>query len=244
MVALGAAVYSYLTYRHPWRKKLLSSEQFFNLFFIAFCAAVIGGRFLFVLSSLSSFKQNWLEIFYPWVGGFSLFGSVIFVLVALYWYLKKLKLSVLPFFDMVTLRAPLVVAIARIGCFLAGCCYGVETTLPWGVTFSNADALAPLHVPLHPTQLYASVISFLIFLILLFIEKKAYVASGTIVFTYLLLGSISRFFVDFLRGDRILLGALSVEQWVTAAICIASLGGLIFILMRRRKSRCGVDVYF
>ncbi|MBU1008003.1 prolipoprotein diacylglyceryl transferase [Candidatus Dependentiae bacterium] len=81
MIALGFMLFTYLTYRHPRRKRLISDENYLNVLFIGFLSAIVGGRFLFVLFNLFSFDSV-AEIFYPWVGGFSLFGSIIFVLVA------------------------------------------------------------------------------------------------------------------------------------------------------------------
>ncbi|MBU1008004.1 prolipoprotein diacylglyceryl transferase [Candidatus Dependentiae bacterium] len=96
---------------------------------------------------------------------------------------------------------PLLQSVARVGCFLAGCCYGAPTKQWWGVTFSSLHSLAPLHVPLHPTQLYSSLASLSIFFILYFVSKRIYRIPGTLVLLYLILESCSRFTVDLWRGD-------------------------------------------
>jgi len=245
MIAIGMLTFIYLTHQSRYRKKFLTSEQYFNAFFIGFLSAVVGGRFLFVLPNIFTFSGNWIEIFYPWVGGFSLFGSVIFVLVSTSWYLKKIKTPIVPLFDLVALYAPILHAISRLGCLLAGCCYGLPTSLPWGISFSNIDSIAPLHVSLHPTQVYASLAALVLFTLLYLIAKRYYIAHGIIIAVYLLGLSFSRFTIDFFRGDREFWGPLSVEQWVTGILFVISLFWLVVILkkyfMVRKKlgdSRC------
>jgi phosphatidylglycerol---prolipoprotein diacylglyceryl transferase len=88
------------------------------------------------------------------------------------------------------------------GCFLAGCCYGTEChDSLLAVTFTNPDGIAPLNIPLYPTQLYLGFTSFLIFVVL-FLFRNVLKNGGQITFSYLCLDSLARFFIDFYRGDR------------------------------------------
>jgi phosphatidylglycerol---prolipoprotein diacylglyceryl transferase len=91
------------------------------------------------------------------------------------------------------------------GCLLAGCCYGRPTTLPWGITFSDPFAAAnvgtPLHVALHPTQLYDAGAEFLIMLLLLGTERLGRRYAGRTFWFYILLYAVSRFVIEFYRGD-------------------------------------------
>ncbi len=94
-------------------------------------------------------------------------------------------------------------ALGRIGCFLAGCCYGKPTTLPWGVRFTDPHALvAPelLNVPLHPTQLYEAGFNFLFFLLLHYVSQKPH-KDGKILVLYVWCYALMRFGIEFLRGD-------------------------------------------
>ncbi|MFA5074492.1 MAG: prolipoprotein diacylglyceryl transferase [Candidatus Babeliales bacterium] len=203
MIAIGFLLLIYLSHKNPIRPKIISSDLFFNAVFIGFISAVIGGRLFFVLEEWSSFANNKLEIFYPWIGGFGLLGSIIGVLVVLPIYLNFKKVKILPFFDLISTYAPLMQSIARIGCFLAGCCYGsvCNKNMLWGVVFTNPESLAPLNIVLHPAQIYSSLASFLIF-ILIYVRSKFNYKPGQILFLYLLLESIARFGVDFWRGSR------------------------------------------
>lgn len=202
MIALGFLLFIYLSYKNPKRAKIISSDAFLNTIFIGFISAVIGGRLFFVFEEWHSF-ENKLEIFYPWIGGFGLLGSIIGVLITLPVYLYFKNVKILPFFDLISIYAPLMQAISRIGCFLAGCCYGAvcDKNMLWSVVFTNPESLAPLNMHLHPAQLYSSLASFLIF-ILIYLRSKFSYKTGQILFLYLILESISRFSVDFWRGSR------------------------------------------
>ncbi|MCF7899099.1 prolipoprotein diacylglyceryl transferase [Candidatus Babeliales bacterium] len=202
MIALGFLLFIYLAYKNPKRARIISNDTFFNAIFIGFISAVVGGRIFFVLEEWSSFEDK-LEIFYPWIGGFGLLGSIIGVLITLPIYLYFKKVKILPFFDLIAIYAPLLQSISRIGCFLAGCCYGsvCSKDMLYSVVFTNPESLAPLNMPLHPAQLYSSLASFLIF-ILIYLRSKFRYKPGQILFLYLILESISRFSVDFWRGSR------------------------------------------
>src|SRR5215813_4630863 len=100
----------------------------------------------------------------------------------------------------------LAVVVGRFGCFFAGCCYGKPTTLPWGITFRDPFAAAnvgtPLGIPLHPTQLYEAGAELLILIVLLVTERKGRPYPGRTFWFYMLLYAISRFIIEFYRGDE------------------------------------------
>ena len=87
----------------------------------------------------------------------------------------------------------------RIGCFLAGCCYGAKTDLPIGVVFP-VNSLAPAGIHLHPTQIYSSIFDFILGIFLLYYSKKQR-KDGKILGMYLMVYSVGRFLVEFLRND-------------------------------------------
>ena len=245
MIATGFLLFIYLTYKHPLRKKSLSGETYLNTLFAGLISAIIGGRFLFVISNLNMFKNNPLEIFYPWIGGFCLLGSILGILVTIPLYLRKQNIAVLPLADLISLYAPLLQAISRIGCFLAGCCYGIaiNPSSILSVTFTNLESLAPLNIPLHPTQLYSSAASLLIFFILQAITTLKKVKVGIIFFLYLLLESIARFTVDFWRADRDIIKSyfsgefpLSLTQLIAISIFVCTLCALIFNIVKKQNN--------
>jgi phosphatidylglycerol:prolipoprotein diacylglycerol transferase len=237
MIALGFLLFSYLTFKHPWRKALISKDDFWRVLFICFVGAVIGGRLLFVLFELPRSWSAIKEVFYPWIGGFSLFGSIIAVLATAPIYLIFKKVPVFRFFDLIALHAPILQAISRIGCFLAGCCYGAHAhpRALWSITFTSYHSLAPVGVALYPTQLYSVVISLSIFVILKFVSEKVSKTPGVLLCLYLMMESLSRFFVDFWRGDRgeLTFGLFSSMQLIVMSLFIFVTLGLSIIVSRR-----------
>ncbi len=229
MIAVGLLIFVYLSYKDKKRAEIISPDLFFNTIFIGLIAAIIGGRILAVISEWKIFSQNFIEIFYPWIGGFSILGTILGILITIPIYLKYYNIPVLPVFDLIAIYAPLMQAISRIGCFLAGCCYGkvAGPNIFWSVIFTNPDSLAPLNIPLHPTQLYLSLASFLIFLIILSISKKFKYKNGQILFTYLILESISRFTIHFWRADQD-----PYSQPIAIGIFIFAIAGLIYTQKR------------
>ena len=240
MIALGFLLFLFLSHRHFKKLQIISSEQFFNIIFLGLVAGIIGGRLFFVFSDWDALSANWLEVFYPWVGGFGILGSIIAVLIAATIYLKIHRIPVLPVFDVVSIYAPLLQAVSRLGCFFAGCCYGkiVSKDFWIAVKFSNPNGLAPLNVWLHPAQLYSVFASLLIFLLMLIKSKFFYSKTGQLIFTYLIAESISRFVVDFWRGDRdfvdfYFLSGFSSSQVVAFGLFIFGVIGYICLVKKK-----------
>lgn len=204
MIAIGFLVFLLCTLYHPIRRRFIDETIYQNALFIGLFSGIIGGRVGAVLTDWSAFSDNWIEIFYPWVGGFMVLGSIIGVLLIAPWYLRMHKVPILPILDLASLYAPLMQSIARFGCFFSGCCYGLplDNVTWYAVRFTDPAGSAPLGVWLHPAQLYVSLASFIIFLLIQAVYRTVTVKRGQLVFLYLTLESASRFIVDFWRGDR------------------------------------------
>ena len=124
----------------------------------------------------------------------------------------------------------------RIGCFLAGCCYGKETESVFSVIFQNSE-YAPNHVALIPTQLYSSGLDFLHFLLLLLIARNKK-ADGQVTACYLIFYSIGRFVIEFFRGDIIRgsVGILATSQFISIFTGIAGIVLLILVMKRKNQT--------
>ena len=175
MTALGyVAACAYLL---PRLKKInLDKDTFWNLIFIAFVGALLGAKLLFIIVSWNQLGATVADkitfIVRNFRYGFVFFGGMIVSVSALIIYMKKKKLPVLKTADFMIVGLPLGHAFGRIGCFLAGCCHGRPTDMPWGVVFTDTHSLvAPelLGVHVHPTQLYESLCNFLLFFLLLLV---------------------------------------------------------------------------
>lgn len=135
--------------------------------------------------------------------GFVFFGGAIAAILTLLIYMKKKQLPVLKTADFFAVALPLGHAIGRIGCFLAGCCAGKPTDMPWGVTFTNPHSLVDpryLGVPLHPTQLYEVLCNLILFFVLQYYYKKPH-KNGAVLAAYVIGYCVIRFCIEFFRGD-------------------------------------------
>lgn len=202
MIVLGFLLFLFCAYNDSRRAKLIDSDTFFNVIFVGLVSAVVGGRLLFMISEWNSFTNPWLEIFCVWKGGFVVLGAIVGVLVAVPVYLKMHSVRVLKFLDIIALYGPLMQSVARIGCLFAGCCYGAQVQgFIFSIVFKDPVGFAPTGVALHPTQIYMSLLSLSIFIVL-FILKRFLQKPGQSIFLYLILESVARITVDFWRGDR------------------------------------------
>ncbi len=171
-----------------------------DLIFTILVSALIGARLMYVIINFSFYKNDLIAIFKLWDGGLVFYGGFITSVIGSFVFIKIKKLDLWPTSDIIAPSIALGHAIGRIGCFFAGCCYGKECSLPWAIEFADPGSLAPLGVLLHPTQLYSVFSNSLIFLILLFIYKfKKF--NGQVFFSYLLIYSIFRSYIETLRGD-------------------------------------------
>jgi phosphatidylglycerol:prolipoprotein diacylglycerol transferase len=139
----------------------------------------------------------------------------------------------MPVFDTMDVFAPGVAigqAVGRLGCFAAGCCWGRECDLPWGVRFrSDFAAPVPLDKTLHPVQLYESAANFLIFAVLLRMCSKEH-RPGQVIGWYLVLYSTARFIVEFFRvHEQSLVGPFSLTQWIALGLLALGVGILLHV---------------
>lgn len=197
---------------------------YLNIIIASIIAACCGGRVIEVISEPKLYT-DWYDWFALWQGGFSALGAILGVITFVPLYLKKINVPVLPTCDLVAIYAPLLQAIARLGCFTAGCCYGMPTDSFLSVIYNNPDTFAPYGIAIHPTQLYSSAILCIIFLFQYFIAQHIFKKPGTIFATYLILASGERFITDFWRADRLMINNwLSFHQMIALfIICITSL---------------------
>lgn len=235
-ILLGIFISSLLLARDPWRKKLISMEVLSEIVIIATIIGVLGGRLLYCLFEYHEFTR-WFDIFALWQGGFSVLGSIISIILFMSLYLYRISVPVMPLFDLVCVYAPLLQAVARLGCFFSGCCFGVPTYLPWAVMYIHKESSAPLFMLLHPTQLYSVCAYLCIFGVIFFMRKKLIYRSGLFLATYLLLSSLERFAIDFLRADRIFYAEMSISiyQCIALFISFCALIKLFLILFHSKK---------
>ncbi|HJO03387.1 MAG TPA: prolipoprotein diacylglyceryl transferase [Acidobacteriota bacterium] len=160
------------------------------------------------------------------------YGGMIAGLVVGAWYLRRYAMPMWKATDVAAPAIAIAHAFGRVGCFAAGCCYGIPTDAPWGVTFDNSYSGTlvgvPLNIPLHPTQLYSALGNLAIFgLLLWFYKRKKF--DGQVFWVYVLGYGVFRFVLEFWRGDprgSIFGGMLSTSQFVSIVMVTLALGML------------------
>lgn len=189
----------------------LKSSDIMDMCLWFMVSGLVGARVLFILLNLDYYRENPIESLMPWRGGLVWYGGLItaFVMAVIFLRIKKV-----PFLKTAGLMAPYLAlgqAIGRIGCFLNGCCYGKTTSLPVGVVFETTK------VAVHPTQLYESAAMLVLFLVL--VRRPA--GQAKTFFLYLMMYSVIRFFIEFLRGDNpsVLFG-LTISHVISIVIFI------------------------
>jgi phosphatidylglycerol:prolipoprotein diacylglycerol transferase len=210
-------------------------NKILDVCFYALVAAIIGSRILYVLVNWSIFRHDPLEILRLWHGGLVFYGGFIGALITALWCINKKGLPLLKTMDIMAPSIAFGQFVGRIGCFFAGCCYGKTCDLPWAVTFTHPESLAPKGVPLHPTQLYSSLNSLLIFFALMWLRRiKRF--EGQIFWVYVLLYAVTRSILEHFRGDErgmFLEGMLSTSQLIGLIAAVIAIA--MMIILRRRN---------
>jgi phosphatidylglycerol:prolipoprotein diacylglycerol transferase len=233
---------SYWWLMRAGRRERLDVDALASLGMWAIVGAFLGAKALMILRGLGEYVAAPSEIFslsvFASAGDF--YGGFIGALLTSTMFLRLHPR--LPFWRVADVCGPAIAlgqAIGRIGCFLAGDDYGLPTNLPWAVTFTDPQAAriggAPLGVPLHPVQLYESIVCLLLFAVLVRISRHKRF-DGEVILAYTLLYAIARFALEFLRGDAdrgfMFGGLLSTSQVIAMILGPAALA-LWFV--RRRN---------
>lgn len=236
-VALGfIAAYKFAGKRA--RDYKINPDTITDLFFVGIISGMIGARLFYVMINYRVYANDPVSIFKIWTGGLVYYGGFIIALVALVGFAKFKRLAIWRTADCIAPAMALGHAIGRIGCFFAGCCYGKQCDLPWAITFKNPESLAPLFVKLHPTQLYSVLSNFLLFALILWIEKKKKF-DGMVFWTYILLYGLFRSLVEVFRGDQrgnFGVEFLSFSQGIGLIMALFSIFMLIYLFRLSRKT--------
>jgi len=218
------------------KREGIKAETILDLSVYVLFASFLGARLFYVFGQWDIYKDNLLEIIMIQRGGLVFLGGLISGLAAFFIYARIKHLSLLKLLDIASPGVVLGYAIGRIGCFLNGCCFGLPTHLPWGVTFppgSLARYFLP-DEPLHPTQLYSSFSMLLAFILLLLIYRNKKF-EGQIFFWALVFYSVYRFTVEFFRFSPIHIWGLTPSQPVVVVLFFIGLSGLIYNWRFRRS---------
>ncbi len=241
MIVLGLLTAYTLLMRDQKQAQLISSDQLQTVLTLSVFSGIIGGKLLYLLEFFHHDYVSWKTFLLFAETGFSVLGTFIAIIITSAIYLRWHHIPIFALFDRVFLYVPCMFSIARLGCFFAGCCYGMPTNSSFAVCYTHPDSLAPLGMYVHPTQLYSSVLELFLFIFLYFFMQYRFKKSGQLYAIYLIGMSFERFLIDFLRGDRTLIYAgLSFSQIVAVGvfmfgICIMILATANFFTVTKKE---------
>ncbi|HWP21162.1 MAG TPA: prolipoprotein diacylglyceryl transferase [Candidatus Cryosericum sp.] len=208
-----------------------TEDQILSAALWAIITGFLGAKILYWLVEIKQVIANPHYLLETLREGFVFYGALIGGLGGVAIYAARHKLPFLAFVDLFSPSLVLAHAFGRIGCFFAGCCYGMEYDCAISVVFPKG-AVAPAGVPLLPTQLMESAFLFLLTFVLVRLLKKEK-AFGVVASWYMILYGAWRFAIEFFRNDeRGFVGALSTSQFIS--IFAVAAGVLLLILVTKK----------
>lgn len=240
LAILGMVVAVFMAARLAKVRDLSSGDVVFASFYCGI-GIIVGAKLMYFITMLPKFISNF-DVFLnnPFgvmmyvFSGFVFYGGLIGGALGVVIYCKQFKLPLKPFMDVAAPAIPLMHGIARVGCLCAGCCYGMEYDGPFAITYpDNSFTHGMAGVPRFPTQLVETVVNLILFVALYFMVKRGKSRNGEALGVYIIVYSIMRFCLEFVRGDAVRGGflGLSTSQWIS--LILLPLG--IWLLLRKSK---------
>ncbi len=216
------------------KQRGLDANRVLDLGIYIIISALVGAKLLLLITDFKSFTADPRELLTLARSGGVFYGGLIVAVIVALWYIRRVGLPLWTTCDVFAPGIALGHVVGRFGCLFAGCCYGKPTTRPWGITFTDPFAAAnvgtPLGVALHPTQLYEAGAELLILIVLLVTERKGRPFPGRTFWLYMLLYAISRFIIEFYRGDdRGTVGMFSTSQFISIVLAPLAIVMLVYL---------------
>ncbi|MFQ5883191.1 MAG: prolipoprotein diacylglyceryl transferase [Candidatus Methylomirabilales bacterium] len=233
-----AILAAYLLARREAARRGMDPRLVEDFTFFAILFGIMGARLYYIaFFDPGMFLRQPLMVLALWKGGLAIHGALLAGLLTGIWFCRKHHISFWIFADTLAPALILGQAIGRLACFLNGDAYGIPTTVPWAVTFTDPNALAPLGVPRHPTQLYEMGLDLFLFG-LLWVLRRRRLFPGQLFLLYAGGYAVIRFIVESFRADQLqFAGGVSAAQTLSILILAGSL--LAFALLRRSMEREG-----
>jgi phosphatidylglycerol:prolipoprotein diacylglycerol transferase len=233
------------TFYAQWLAKRDGADPVVPLDFgiISIIASVIGSRIFHILiENPGYYWEKPIRVFYFWQGGFVSIGAFVFTIAAMLVYLRVRKLESLRYLDYAATAIPLSIFFVRVGCLLAGCCYGKPTDFFIHLVFKNSSSAAGyyhLGTPLHATQVY-NMLNAVVMAVVLYIIYKHKKFQGQVLASFFIYYGVTRFFIEFLRGDedRGLFFSKTLSTGQISMIVSALVGAFLYLYLcwlRKKK---------
>lgn len=239
MIALGIVLANVLAWLRL-RRLGLDYNDFLIMEAYAVLGGFIGAKLLFLI--VSAGQIEWSRLFSDVTylnlvmrGGFVFYGGILLGAPSIFLAGKLHKIDVLRYLKVVIFMIPLIHGFGRVGCFLAGCCYGIPYDGILAVTFPEGG-MAPSGTSMFPVQLVEAICLLVLAATLYFLEIRGRGRYGLIV--YLSVYGVLRFVLERFRADRARGSFLwfSTSQWISIAMVLAAVAGFVYMAGKRRES--------
>ncbi len=239
MIGIGV-VAAYMTAEYRARKLKLDPDKIFGLVIWCLVCGYMGSKLLYCITVFDRLLEDPAYFLRSIQSGWVVYGGLMGGILGGYLYCRFRKVNFMAYFDLALPSVALAQAFGRIGCFLAGCCYGRQTESAFHVVFTDS-IYAPNKIPLIPTQLISSALNFANCFVLMWLAKKKK-AEGQVAGCYLIFYSVGRFFLEFFRGDmeRGNVGQFSTSQFI-AIFTLAA--GILLVVCSRKLADKGVRAF-
>ncbi len=203
-----------------WRRLVLDLkwagkdwEQAENIVFWAGVGGVVGARLAFVLSFPTQLLNDPLGAIFGGAG-FVFYGGLLGGTLAVIYLIRRGGASAWQYSDLVAPTLAIGYAVGRIGCQLSGDGdYGVASTLPWAISYLHGVVPTPPGLTVHPTPVYETLAALLTaFILSALLRRRTFSAAGQLMGLYLILSSVSRFLVEFVRIEPVVGAGLTQAQ--------------------------------
>ena len=235
MIVLGGALSFWWLWRRRQKAGLRTEDDFWLLVNSILLGGFVGGRILFVFEYAPPRDPEFWRSLFSMSQGFSVLGAFAGVPLAIWLFCRARKVPFLNLMDHVCVMAPFWHVFGRFGCFLAGCCFGRPTTLPWAVTFTDPRSMVPTELrgtPLHPAQLYEAGLDLALAWLLSRYLKRPH-DPGSVAAAYFAAYGVIRFGLETVRGD-----VVPLTTWLTAGqgLGLALIAGAFIVRVCFRPS--------
>ncbi len=237
----------------PWlawwraRKEGLDGDVILDMGFWVFVAGLVGARTFYCIEYWGRDIHSLLDAIQYWKGGIVYYGGIVGGTIGFFVYRWFYPFPLRPYLDALAPSIAVGTFFGRLGCFLNGCCYGDQCTLPWAVSFPAKSAAwwhqfnsgliaegARVSLPVHPTQLY-SAIDALVLLVLLSAFYPMRRRDGEVMGVLMLAYPITRFLIEYIRNDEgAFYAGLTISQNISIGLFLAGMAYWAWVLSTPR----------
>ena len=220
-----------------FRRKGIDDTEYGNVALIAIVSGILGARLFHIIDDLGSYLSEPARILDFQSGGLAIYGAVIGGFIGVAIGCRIYGLPLLRVIDAVAPGLVLAQGIGRLGCIVNGDAWGARTESPFAFIYTNPDSFIPnrlLNVPTHPYPVYDMAMNFAIFGLLMWLRKKS-LPDGALFATFVAVYAFGRFFITWVREERVWFWGLQEAQVISIVAVIAAVGALWWLVRHTSK---------